>query len=340
MPAATRRRRAPWVVAAIAVAVAVVAAAVIGWAQLQRPADPAQTATRFWRLLADGKAQEALALTSTAADSVPNGLLLGDAVYGKADRGIAQVEARSFRRTGDEASGTIAYTQHGTRRTARVELALVRRGFLTAPSWQITNAPLARVDVTVASDGQADALSVNGSSLPLPSGDGKLAVPALPGSYTFALGDTSGLFGPVPRTVAVTGATAAVTLGMKPTSKLGEQSVAQATKTVSGCFAQPSLSGCPIADGVRNVFNLTAETSVTYRLTRAPRFSFDATTMRVTSSADGEVVATGSDPNLGQFQNTAQVSFAFDVAVTGGKIALTPHDGGVSNTNKVLSSRD
>jgi hypothetical protein len=62
--------------------------------------------------------------------------------------------------------------------------------------------------------------------------------------------------------------------------------------------------------------------------------------MRVSSSADGEVVATGSDPNLGQFQNTAQVSFAFDVAVTGGKIALTSHDGGVSNTNKVLSSRD
>jgi len=340
MPAAARRRRAPWVIVAIAVVVALIAAAVVAWTQVQRPAPPAQTATRFWQLLADGKAQDALALTSTPASDVPNGLLLSDAVYAKADRGLAGISAHGFARSGDTASGTVDYTQHGTARTAHVELALVHSGFLAKPTWQITNAPIAKVAVTVASGGHADALSVQGTSLPLPDGDGQVAVPALPGTYTFQLGDSSGLFSPVPQKVAVTGTAAAVTLGMTPSSRLGQQAVTQATSLVSGCFAKADLSGCALADGIRNIFDLTAESTVTYQLTRAPKLAFDPKTMRVSSTSDGEIVATGSDPSLGQFRNTAQVSFALDVSVTGGKIALSPHDGGVSNTNKVLSSRD
>ena len=334
MPADTRRRRAPWIIAAIALVLVVVGA--LGWVQSQRPADPAQTATRFWQLLADGKAQDALALSSTPADSVPNGLLLSDDVYGKADRGIAHVKAGHFARRGDEASGIVSYSQHGARHTADVKLALVRAGFPSRPAWQITNAPLARVSVTVASGSHADALSVDGTSLPLPGGDGTVTVPALPGSYDFALGDSSGLFSPVPQKVAVDGATASVTLGMSPSKKLGDQAVAQATSMLNGCFSQLTLAdGCPLADGIRNIFNLTAEPSVTYALTRVPQLAFDGKSMQVTSSADGEITTTQTDARNGTFHTTAGFSLALDVTVSGGKIALAPHDGGVSNTDLV-----
>jgi hypothetical protein len=335
MPADTRRRRMPWVITAIALVV-VLAAGVVGWLQLQRPDDPAQTAARFWQLLADGEAQEALALTSTPADSVPNGLLLSDAVYAKADRGIAQIRAGHFTRRDDEASGTVSYRQHGAQKTAEVKLALVRGGFPSRPTWQITNAPLARVDVTVASGSQADSLSVDGASLPLPSGDGRLTVPALPGTYDFALGDASGLFSPVPQKVAVTAATAAVTLGVTPSDKLGTQAVAQATSMLNGCFSQPTLAAdCPLADGIRNIFNLTAEPSVTYQLTRAPQLAFDAKAMRVASTGDGQITTTQTDARNGTFSNTADFSLALDVSVRGGKVALAPEDGGVSNTDAV-----
>jgi hypothetical protein len=335
MPAATQRRRAPWIITGAALVV-VIAAAVVGWVQLQRPADPAATATQFWQLLADGRAQDALALTSTPADSVPNGLLLSDAVYGKADRGIAHVEAHSFTRRGDEASGTISYTQHGTPHSSQLKLALMHHGFLARPSWQITNAPLARVDVTVASGGQADSLSVDGKSLPLPGGDGDLAIPALPGTYTFALGASGGLFSPVPQKVPVTGANAAVTLGLKPSAKLGEQAVAGAQSMLSGCFAQPTLAtDCPLADGIRNVFNLEAETTVTYALTRAPQLAFDASAMQVRSTADGEITTTQSDAINAPFHNNADFSLALDVAVKDGKVVLTPDQGGIQNTDGV-----
>lgn len=340
MPAANRRRRTPIVITGAALVVAIVAA-VIGWAQLQRPTAPAETATKFWQLLADGNAQDALALTSTPADSVPNGLLLGNAVYGKADRGIAHISAGSFAQNGDRASGTIAYTLHGTKHTADVDLTLVHNGFFARPAWQITNAPIARVSVTVASDNQADSLAVDGTSLPLPGGDGVLAVPALPGTYTFALGASSGLFSSAPQKVAVTGATAAVTLGVKPTDKLGEQSVAAATALVNGCFAQPALtSDCPLAQGIRNVFNLMAETTVSYQLTRAPQLAFDATTMQVKSTADGEITTTQSDAVNAPFHNVAQISVLLDVAVKGGKITLTPDQGGVQSTNQVCIPGD
>ncbi|GAA4162667.1 hypothetical protein GCM10022286_21920 [Gryllotalpicola daejeonensis] len=336
MPAtAARRRRAPWVIAIVAAVVVLVAAGAVGWAQLQQPAAPAQTATRFWQLLADGKAEEALALTDTPAGSVPNGLLLTDAVYGKADRGIAHVEAGSFRRAGDQASGTITYSQHGTQRTSRVELALVHRGLLAKPTWQITNAPIAKVDVTVASGGHADKLSVDGRSLPLPGGDGKLAIPALPGTYTFAAGDSTGLFSPVPKQVAVAGANAAVTLGVAPSSALGTQAVAQATKLVNGCFASHTLSGCPLADGIRNIFNLTAEPSVSYALTRQPALAFDAKAMQVKSTRDGQITTTQTDTRNGTFSNTADFSVALDVTVSGGKVALAPHDGGVASSGMI-----
>jgi hypothetical protein len=336
MPADTEsRRRAPWVVIAGALVV-VVAAALVGWVQLQRPGDPEQTATRFWQLLADGKAQEALALTPTPAASVPNGLLLSDAMYGRADRGIAGVRAHSFVRRGDEASGTVAYTQHGRKRSAHVELALARQGLTSRPSWQVTNPPLARIEVTAASGGHADALAVDGKSLPLPGGDGRIAVPALPGSYTFALGDSSGLFTPVPQKVDVTGAAAAVTLGLSPSSRLGTQAVAQAQQLLNGCFAQPTLApDCALATGIRNIFDLTAEPSVTYALTRAPQLAFDGKTMKVASTADGEITTTQSDPRNGYFHNVAQFSLVLDVAVRGGRITLTPEQGGVHNTDGV-----
>jgi hypothetical protein len=320
------------------VAVVVVAAAVaaVGWVRLQRPPAPAQTATQFWQLLADGHAQDALALTTTPADSVPNGLLLSDAVYGKADRGIAHITAGRFTQHDDTASGTVSYTQHGTVHTAKVDLQLVRGGYFAKPAWQITNAPIARVDVTVASDKQADSLAVEGKALPLPGGDGTLAVPALPGTYGFALGVSSGLFAPVPQQVAVTGTTAAVTLGVKPSDKLGQQAVAAATALVNGCFAQPSLApGCSLAQGIRNVFNLQAETTVSYQLTRAPQLAFDAQAMQVKSTSDGEITTTQSDAINAPFHNVADVSFALDVAVTNGKIVLTPDEGGVFNTDTV-----
>jgi hypothetical protein len=179
-------------------------------------------------------------------------------------------------------------------------------------------------------------LSVDGRSLPLPGGDGDLVVPALPGGYDFALGDSSGLFSPVPQKVEVTGATAATTLGVKPSAKLGQQAVAQATKMLTGCFAQPGLTAdCPIADGIRNVFNLTAEPSVSYQLTRAPQLAFDAATMQVTSGGDGEITTTQTDARNGSFQNTAGFSLTLDVTVAKGKITLSPHEGGVSNTDAV-----
>lgn len=335
MPADTRRRRTPWIVTAI-VLVLVLAGAVVGWVQLQRPEDPAQTATRFWQLLADGKAQDALALTSTPAASVPNGLLLTDRVYGKADRGIGDVEAHSFTRHGDAASGTVSYTEHGTPRTAHVELALVRGGFARRPAWQITDAPIARVTVTVASGGHADALSVDGTSLPLPGGDGTIVVPALPGTYTFALGAASGYFTPAPKRVAVSGSAAQVTLGLNPSAKLGTDAVAKAQAMLNGCFAQPTLApDCALADGIRNLFNLTAEQSVTYALTTAPKLAFDAKSMRVVSTSDGEITTTQSDAINAPFHNNAQFSLALDVAVTGGKLALTPHDGGLLNADAV-----
>ena len=335
MPAADRRRRAPFIITGAALVV-VIAAAVIGWAQLQRPTDPAQTATKFWQLLADGNAQDALALTSTPAGSVPNGLLLGNAVYGKADRGIAHVTAGTFTRSGDNASGTIGYSQHGTNRTATVDLALVHNGFFSRPSWQITNAPIARVNVTVASDNQADSLSVNGTSLPLPGGDGVLAVPALPGTFTFALGASSGLFSPAPQKVAVTGATAAVTLGVTPSSKLSQQSVADATALLNGCFTQPTLAdGCSLAGGIRNLFDLTAEQSVTYQLTRVPQLAFDAKAMQVKSTADGQITSLQSDAVNTPFHTTADFSLTLDVAVKSGKIALTPYQGGLVNSDQV-----
>ncbi|AYG03594.1 hypothetical protein [Gryllotalpicola protaetiae] len=336
MPAADRRRRrAPFIIAGAALVVVIVAA-VVGWAQLQRPTAPAQTATRFWQLLADGKAQDALALSSTPADSVPNGLLLGNAVYGKADRGIANVSAGTFVRHGNAASGTVAYTQHGAKHTATVDLALVHSGFLTRPAWQITNAPIARVDVTVASGNQADSLSVDGISLPLPGGDGVVAVPALPGTYSFALGASSGLFSPAPQKVSVTGATAAVTLGVTPSSKLSQQSVADATTLLNGCFTQPTLAdGCSLADGIRNLFNLTAEQSVTYQLTRAPQLAFDAKAMQVKSTADGEITSLQSDAVNTPFHTVAQFSLTLDVAVKSGKITLTPYQGGLVNSDQV-----
>ena len=334
MPADTRRRT-PWIITAIAL-VLVLAAGVVAWVQLERPADPAQTATRFWQLLADGKAQDALALTSTPAGSVPNGLLLTDSVYATADRGIGDVEAHSFTQHGDAASGTISYTQHGTRRTARVALALVRGGFPSRPKWQITDAPIARVTVTVASGGHADALSVDGTSLPLPGGDGTIAVPALPGTYTFALGDASGYFTPAPKKVAVTGAAKKVTLGLNPSAKLAKDAVAQAQTMLNGCFAEPTLApDCALADGIRNLFNLTAEQSVTYQLTTAPKLAFDAKALRVVSTSDGEITTTQSDAINAPFHNNAQFSLALDVAVTGGKVTLTPHDGGLMNADSV-----
>jgi hypothetical protein len=333
------RRRARWVAPTVIALVVIVIAGVFGARYLSaQPDEPKTVATHFWRLLAQGKAEEALALTSTPP--APNGLLLTDAVYGKADRGIADVEARQVMKHGDEASVTIAYTLHDKPQTAQVDLVAVHRGFLLPPSWQITNAPLAKISATVATNGNADALSVNGSALPVP-GDGTIAIPALPGAYEFALADSHGLFSPEPQTVTVAGAPVAVKLGLAPTSKLGTQAVAQATAMVNGCFTKPTLTAdCPIAPGIRGIFDLIAEQSVTYRLTRAPKLAFDAKAMRVSSTSDGEIVATGSDPNLGTFRNTAQVSFTLDVTVKDGKLVLTPYDGGVHNTNLVLSSRD
>lgn len=323
----------------VIVLVVLVIAGIFGARYLSaKPDDPKTVATHFWQLLAQGKAQEALALTSTR--SAPNGLLLTDAVYGKADRGIADVKAQSESQHGNEASVTIAYTLHGKPQTAAVDLVAVHSGFLLPPTWQISNAPLSKISATVAANGNADSLSVDGTALPV-SGDGSIAIPALPGVYTFALGDSRGLFTPAPQKVSVAGAPVAVKLGLTPAPKLGTQAVAQATAMVNGCFTKPTLAAnCALAPGIRGIFDLIAEQSVTYQLTRAPKLAFDAKAMRVVSTSDGEIVATGSDPNLGTFHNTAQVSFAIDVAVQDGKLTLTPHDGGVNNTDLVLSSRD
>jgi hypothetical protein len=127
-----------------------------------------------------------------------------------------------------------------------------------------------------------------------------------------------------------------VTLGLSPSTKLGTQAVAQAQQLVSGCFNPPTLApDCALASGIRNVFDLTAEPSVTYALTRAPQLTFDAKTMRVTSTADGEITTTQSDPRNGYFHNVAQFSLTLDVAVKNGKVALTPEQGGVHNTDGV-----
>ncbi|MFC4244048.1 hypothetical protein ACFOYW_11745 [Gryllotalpicola reticulitermitis] len=331
------RRSLRWIIPS-AIALIVVAVGTVGFINL-KPEAPAKVATDFWNDLAAGKAQQALSLTSTPAPA--NGLLLTDDVYEKADRGIAGVTAHGFSTAGGAASGTIDYTLHGKQQSAQVKLTKVRHGLLQPSTWQITNAPLAAVHATVSSDGSANALSVNGTSLPLP-GDGTLVIPALPGTYSFSLGSSTKLLTSQPQSVAVTGSTANVTLKLNPSAQLGQQAIAQTESTLNGCFSNPALTAsCPVTDGIRSLFDLTADTGLTYHLTRAPKLSFDATTMQVTSNPDvraddGEVMASTLDPKWGQINNVSDFSLAFDVTVKSGKLTVTPDQGGINLTvNKV-----
>lgn len=217
------RRPLRWIVPSV---IALVVVAVAGLAFLRlRPTPPASVATAFWNDLGEGRAQQALALTTTPAPA--NGLLLTDDVYAKADPGIGDVRASGFRASGSTASGTVSYTVRGKRQSARVELTKVGHGPLRPSTWRITNPPLATIHATVASDGSASGLSVNGKSLPL-SGDGALVIPALPGTYTFRLASSTDLLASTPQTVSVGGGTADVALNLKltPSPALAARAVA------------------------------------------------------------------------------------------------------------------
>jgi len=341
MTDARRRHPLRWIVP-LAIVVVLVAVGSVAFVRL-RPAAPATVAANFWNDLAAGRAQQALSLTSTPAPA--NGLLLTDDVYAKADPGISDVTVGAFTTSGSTASGTVSYTQHGKHESAKVELAKVRNGVLQPSTWQITNAPLAAIHATVASDGSASGLAVNGTSLPL-SGDGALIIPALPGTYTFQLASSTTLLQAAPQTVSVNGSAANVTLKLAPSAALGTQAVAATQAVLNGCFATPALSAsCPVADGIRSLFDLTADTGLTYHLTRAPKLTFDATTMRVTSSAtdradDGEVMASTLDPKWGQINNVSDFSLAFSVSVSNGKLAVAPVDGGINLTQNVVTHID
>ncbi|HEY0249824.1 MAG TPA: hypothetical protein VGC45_16350 [Gryllotalpicola sp.] len=331
MTDAARRSPARWIVLAVIAAIVVAAAGVFAVQALRPGESPADAATRYWTLLAQGKAQEALALTDTPAPS--NGLLLTDAIYGKADRGIAHVTAGAFTEHGDTASGTVDYTVHGAPRTARLALKRIDHGALRPASWQLTDAPLATIHATVSGQGHATSLSVDGTALPLPDGDGTIAIPALPGSYTLGLGSDTELLASSSTKVRVTTAPVSVTLKLGPSAALAKQAIARAQTTVNGCFASPDLAAdCPLAQGVRNLFNLTAEETVTYHLDQAPQLRFDATRLRVVSTGNGQVTATPTDTTWGTFQNHARFALAFDVSLAGagGTVALTPYQGGVS----------
>lgn len=338
--AARRRpqRALRWIVPS-AIAVLVVAIGAVAFVNL-RPQAPATVATAFWNDLAGGHAQRAMALTSTPTP--PNGLLLTDDVYAKADPGITNVAAGGFTTTGNEASGTVTYSLRGKPQSAHVQLAKVRHGLLQPATWQITNAPLTPIHATVASDGSATSLSVNGRALPLP-GDGTLVIPALPGTYTFSLASSTKLLDPLPQKVAVAGGAAQVTLKLAPSAELGPQAIVQTQSTLNGCFTSPALTAsCPVADGIRSLFDLTADTGIAYKLTRAPKLAFDAGTMKVTSVAggDGEVMASANDPKWGPINNVSDFSLVFDVSVSHGKLAVSPDQGGINLTRNVVTHID
>jgi hypothetical protein len=327
------RRPARRIALAVIAAVVLIAAGLFAAERLRPSEGPADVAARYWHLLAQGHAQEALALTNLATP--PNPLLLTDAVYEKADRGIAHIRTGAVHEQGARASVTVDFTQHGTKARSSLELARTAGGPLHPGEWRITNARLATVKVTIAAGGHARSLAVEGRSLPLPGGDGSLSIPALPGTYRFSLASDTKLLSPGSASVAVGSDPTRVypvTLTLAPSAEFGSQAVERATALLNGCFAQPSLSpDCSLAQGIRNLFNLTAEDSVTYQLSRAPRLAFDAASRQVRSTADGTVTATPTDALWGTFQNHAEFSVTLDATLTpNGSVTVTPHQGGVS----------
>lgn len=326
---AAARRPLRWIIPS-AIAILVIAVGGVAWAQL-RPASPSAVATQFWQLLADGKAQQALALTTH--QDLPNGLLLTDAVYGKADRGIGSVKAGSTTTHGDAASVDISFTDHGTPATARVELRKHGNGPLHPATWQVTNAPISTVTATVASGGQAKTLAVNGTALPV-AGDGRVVIPALPGRYTFALGTSSKLLAAVPQKVVADAAPkpAAVTLKLAASPAASAQAVAAAQKMLAGCFtpAQGIAASCPMRQAIINMVPLTAEDGLLYKLGTAPKLALNPETMQVTSTANGTMLVSTIDHVWGNLPNSATFSVAFDVKISGDKLTVTPHGEGVS----------
>jgi hypothetical protein len=327
------RRPLRWIIPS-AIAIFAIVVGGVAWAQL-RPVSPASVAVRFWQFLADGKAQQALALSTTPdAPSAPNGLLLTDAAYSAADRGIADVTPGATRTSGDTATVELGYTEHGARRTARVELRKDRTTWLQPSSWKVTNPPISSVTATVAGQGHANALSVDGNALPV-HGDGTVVIPALPGTYGFALGSSTKLLAPVPQKVSVgEGKPAAVTLGLAASAALGPAAVAAADKLITGCFVgQGIAASCPLRQALVNLVPLTAEDGLLYRLSPAPKLAFDAKSMRVTSTSDGTMLVSTVDHVWGNLPNSAVFSVALDVVVDGDSVKLVPHDSGVALVN-------
>jgi len=327
------RRPLRWIIPS-AIAIFAIVVGGVAWAQL-RPVSPAAVATQFWRFLADGKAQQALALsTMPDAPSTPNGLLLTDVAYSEADRGIADVAAGATRTSGDTATVELGYTEHGTRRTTRVELRKDHTTWLRASTWKVTNPPITSVTATVAGQGHADSLSVDGNALPV-RGDSSVVIPALPGTYSFALGSSTKLLAPVPQKVSVAdGKPAAVTLGLAASAALAPQAVAAADALIAGCFDGQSIAAsCPLRQALVNLVPLTAEDGLLYKLSPAPKLAFDPKTMRVTSTADGTMLVSTVDHVWGNLPNSAVFSVALDVIVDGDAVKLVPHDSGVSLVN-------
>ncbi|WP_022881859.1 hypothetical protein [Gryllotalpicola ginsengisoli] len=327
------RRSSRWVLLGVGLVLVLVAAALVAWQHVRTEASPAQVATEYWQDLADGKAQEALALTDLPAQN--NALLLTDKVYAMADRRIADVTGKGAMQDGDTATATVSVKLNGEPTTVRMSLEREQHGFFSPQTWHLTDVKLATLQVTVSGSGHADALSVDGVTLPLPQGDGTLSIPALPGVYSIALHSSSALFTAAPQKVAAfdTAATQKVSLTLAPSAQLKQQAVSAASKLLSGCFTQPTLaSGCTLTQGIRNLFNLTAEDSVTYQLTVAPKLAFrqSGSTMEVVSTSPGTIVATPTDALWGTFTNTAQFSAAFDVAVDGDKVTVSPRQGGLT----------
>jgi len=325
------RRPLRWIILS-AIAILVIVVGAVAWGQL-RPASPATVATQFWQLLADGKAQQALALTSTPTPQ--NGLLLTDTVYRDADRGIADVRAGAAQTTGATASVSVEFAQHGKPVTTQVKLRRVDGGPLHPAHWLVANPPLATVTTTIAAHGQANTLSVDGHALPVP-GDGTLEIPALPGTYTFALGSTSKLLAPAPTTVAVPAGTtaASVRLALGASAQLGPQAVAAANTMLTGCFvAQHIAATCPMRQAIINLIPLTAEDGMLYKLSPAPKLAFNPKTMQVTSTANGTMLVSTIDHVWGNLPNSAVFSVAFDVVVSGDTFKVVPHGTGVTLVN-------
>lgn len=223
---------------------------------------PQQQASKVLDALVVGDVDKVLDL---APQSNPVGPLVTSAIYQKvADRPSAY-RVTGVHTQGDQATVSTLLTMGS--RDVPMDLTAQRTGkkFGLVDVWQVRGLPLARI--TLGMPAEARGLRVNGVDVPVEPGVARVgqgvSLPALPGTYTLALPQTSKFLVPVTveRRVMPLDVPTVTQLGYRATPELVTQAQAQTRQLLDACVKQTVLAptGCPWAldqaDGqvVRNI---------------------------------------------------------------------------------------